>query len=526
VRKSSKALRLLVPVAAFAIIASACGDDSGTSNATTTAAAETTAAPETTAAAETTAAPETTAAGAETTMAPETTAAAAGPCDVDSSIDATEGKNAGAFIANITCSATKPLKAEGEPIIIGVQNPEGDPAGSFPEYSKAVQAAADYINNELGGFGGNVVEGKAGRPIKIELCTMAITPGDSQRCANELVGKKPFTVISTLNFFGNQFPIYSQAGVSVVVGTPITVGDFTDPSTFSIGAGGGCLGVHTGLVWAATQPAPFMASKNVAVPWADTPPGVVCYYDLEQKPLSVLRGDVPGSSALAGSIPDLEFIKDGVAIKPATPDITPQVTQVLAANPTSIIFSAQGADCWNFVDGLGRQGWTPDKIPLILSTSCLDFEKMKAAGDLAKGIYFVGAAGGTLTNPDAIDNPRIKLEAETYLAKAAEYGMDSADITKGFAAQGWSVMMTVWEQGGLATELTPDAFKAEMKATQDNHIYGSVPFGCADAKAPYVAVCNSKVALLQWDGTQMNTIVPVFSGTDLIAGTVLMPGPA
>ena len=31
-----------------------------------------------------------------------------------------------------------------------------------------------------------------------------------------------------------------------------------------------------------------------------------------------------------------------------------------------------------------------------------------------------------------------KLEAVTYLTKAAKYGMSDSDIKKGFAAQGWS----------------------------------------------------------------------------------------
>ena len=64
-----------------------------------------------------------------------------------------------------------------------------------------------------------------------------------------------------------------------------------------------------------------------------------------------------------------------------------------------------------------------------------------------------------------------------------------------------------------------------MSGTQDNHIYGSMPLRCADAPAPYVAVCNAKVALLQWDGEALVEVVPVFSGIDLIAGTELQPGP-
>jgi branched-chain amino acid transport system substrate-binding protein len=353
---------------------------------------------------------------------------------------------------------------------------------------------------------------------------MAINPADSQKCANELAGKDPFTVISSLNFFGNHFPIYEQAGINVVVGTPITVGDFTAPGVYSIGTGGGCLGVHTGMVYAATQE---LDSSKVAVPWADTPPGVVCYYDLEAKPLDVLNGSVPGDSELAGSMPDLTHI--GVPIKPAAPDVTPQVTQVLDFDPTSIIYSAQGADCWNFVDGLGRAGWTPQDIPLVLSGACVDFEKMEAAGPLAEGVYFVGNAGSSLGEVEDIENLRLRLEAQTYQEKASEYGVTDADINKGFGAQGWSVMMTVWEQANIVVnegeELTPETFAAQMAGTKDNHINSSVPFGCADAPPPYTAVCNAKVALLQWDGNTLQTVVPVYSGIELLAGTELKPGP-
>ena len=216
-------------------------------------------------------------------------------------------------------------------------------------------------------------------------------------------------------------------------------------------------------------------------------------------------------------------------VKPASPDVTPQVTQVLDFDPDVIVFSAQGADCWNLVDGLGRAGWTSDTIPLIFTGSCIDFEKMKAAGDLAKGIYFVGAAGASLTDPASITDPRFKLEATNYTEKAAELGMPDADITKGFGASGWSNLMTIWEQTNIIVneggELTPEAFKTQMGATSDNHIYGSVPFGCADAPAPYTAVCNSKVSLSQWDGTKLNTVIPIFSGIEIIAGTELKPGP-
>ncbi len=114
----------------------------------------------------------------------------------------------------------------------------------------------------------------------------------------------------------------------------------------------------------------------------------------------------PATVELAGSMPDLDHI--GVPIKPATPDVTPQATQVLDFDPDSIIFSAQGADCWNLVDGLGRPGGRPQDIPLVLSGACIDFEKMEAAGDLAEGVYFVGNAGSALGDAESIENLRLQ----------------------------------------------------------------------------------------------------------------------
>ena len=75
--------------------------------------------------------------------------------------------------------------------VIGFQNPEGDPNGSFPEASLAPRPRVDYINAELGGWGADIQNGIPGRPIELEVCRTAISPDDSQRCANELVGEGP-----------------------------------------------------------------------------------------------------------------------------------------------------------------------------------------------------------------------------------------------------------------------------------------------------------------------------------------------
>jgi branched-chain amino acid transport system substrate-binding protein len=522
--------RVWCSVAVVALLSSAvaaCGDDDDSGDesesAATTAAATDDDTTETTAAsADTTAAADDDTA---TTSATDSSAAGTGECPpIDDSIDEQEGSGAGRFISDVSCALENPLPAEGEPIKIGFQNPEGDPNGSFPEASLGAQAAVDYINAELGGWGADIQNRVAGRPIELVVCKTAITPDDSQRCANELVADGVEIVISTINFFGNHLQIFEAAGIPAIITSPVTIADFTSASAYAIAGGGGCLGQHTGLVEFATSD---LAATRVAVPWADTPPGVVCYYDLEAKPLDVIKGVVPGDSDRAGENPDLEHI--GVPIKPATPDVTPQVTEVLNFEPDAIIFSAQGADCWNLVDGLGRLGWTPDDIPLVLSGACVDFEAMRAAGELAEGIYFVTAGGANTNDLDTIENPRQRFEAEIFQTKPIEYGMSEADLYKGFGSNGFSSMLGIW---GLASrvvqagdELTPESFAAYVGATENDHLYGSTPLSCATAPPPYVAVCNSISSVMQWDGENLVPVRENFSGADLIAGTELKPGP-
>jgi hypothetical protein len=64
-----------------------------------------------------------------------------------------------------------------------------------------------------------------------------------------------------------------------------------------------------------------------------------------------------------------------------------------------------------------------------------------------------------------------------------------------------------------------------MAATKNSHAYFAVPFGCAEAPKPYVAICAKAIAITQWDGSTFKTIEPIWDGTDLIAGTELKPGP-
>ena len=458
----------------------------------------------------------TTAAGSVTTAA----AAKAAACSftTDAALEKSNGTNASWAKAVYDCTASAPLKASGDPIVIGLHNPEGDPNGSFPEYRIGAQAAEQYINNELGGVGADYAAGKPGRPIKIEVCSTAISPADSQRCANDLAAKKPMVVFSTINFFGNHFATFNAAKIPVIVGTPITALDFTSPGTYAIGGGGGCLGVHTGLIEFATKD---LKGRNVAVPWANTAPGVFCYNDLEKKPLQVLNGTTQAKDNIAAlTMPNLKLL--GVPILPGQADVTAQAQQVLDFKPDVIVFSAQGADCWSLVSSLGKLGWTPAKIPLVLSGACLDDNKAKEAGDLAKGIYFIGST--PITNTAALTG-LLKQESVLYKDKSIKFGAKD-DYTKGFATQGFEGIMNVWEQASLVakgdpSKVTGAGIEAAFAATKGSHSFGGSPLDCANAPAPYIATCNTAVTAQQWNGSGYDVKRANYSGLYLIKGTAL-----
>jgi branched-chain amino acid transport system substrate-binding protein len=506
----------LAVVASFSLVAAACGgDDSESGGDTTTTAAATT----TTAAATTT----TAGGGGTTTTAGETSpdgmpkAECAG--EPDTSLDGELGTGAGDIAQRLACALDKPLEAEGDPILIGFQNPKGDPAGSFPEYEAGITAAVKFINDKLGGVGSDPVAGTPGRPIELAICSMAINPADSQKCANELAGKKPLAVLSSLNFFGNHFPIYQAGGVPVFVGTPITIADFTTPGVYAIGNGGGCVGAHTGAIEYAVN---TLGGRRVAVPWADTPPGVVCYHDLEKKPLNILKGVTPGSADIK-TIPELEHMQ--VPVKPATPDLTPQVTQVLDFKPDVIVYSAQAADCWNMVGALGRAGWTNDKIPLVFTGSCLDLNKMKEIGEVANGITFI--SGPPISQPQ-LNTGLAKMESEAYVAAMKDAGLESETV-RGFAGSGFTnlmLMYTIMNDLSAANGGTIDqaAFTKVVQETKGRHAYGGTPMGCAEAVEPYVSVCATRVSALQWTGEGFEVKRANFSGVYLVKGTPLDTG--
>lgn len=452
---------------------------------------------------------------------------------LDAKLEASDGVGAAAMAQAIACAKTNPLVATGTAIVIGMDAQEGTPGLDFPEYARSAQAAVDYINKELGGLGANYKAGTPGVPIKLEVCKHKLDVPEILGCATSLAAKKPLLVFTTLDVVSLSIPIWKKAGIPVVVGTPVTAMDFGTSGVFAIGGGGGCLGVHTSLVQYATQ---ALKSKKLGVPWADTPPGVFCYNDLESKPLDVLGYTnaglkkaikVPGATAkLKGSGKGSSYL--GVSITSEATSTQAGATKIMAFKPDAIIYSNAGSACWDFVTAIKKLGWTQAKTPLVLGGSCIDFTTMATFGKSIDGVAVMGTA--SLTDPTIYKAGSLKrIEAEIYNAKMAAYDTTATDATKGFANAGFTSLMQIWQMankdGASADGLS---VTSALSLTNGHHAFGGNPLACQASSKPYQSVCNPTNTASRWD-SKAKKLVPIvgyeaFSGLDLIGGTTLRTG--
>jgi branched-chain amino acid transport system substrate-binding protein len=521
-RRAARSVALLMTVT---LVAAACGDDDddeGSGAAATSAGAGTTAA--TTAASETTGGADTAVGGTATTTAGGGGAASCGG-EIDTSLDAEYGENAGQMAQFIACAQEQPLAADEsqEPFVIGLENSEGDPAFTFPDITGGTQAAVDYINNKLGGIGGNPVTGEPGRPIQLETCFIGLDPADSVRCANELAAKNPALVIQGFNNnSAGTYPVLDAAGVVNIAGIPVNLADYNTPGVYAPAPGGGCVGAHPALVEYAVNE---LGARRVAVAYFDIPNGRICYHDGEKKPLNILQGSFEGPADVTGSVPDLEQV--GVAIPPDAPDLTTQATQILDFDPDAILYSAPAASCVSLVNALAGLGWTTDDAKAVFTGACFNQQQIEELGNKANGMIFVGAPDPNV--PDAYPDGLLKTEAEEYAAAMEEY---APDVTRtGFAGTMFQDMLLLWhvltnaaaESG--ADALDHDTIVEAIGSTVDHHMWAASPVSCGAAVEGYSSICNTINTATEWDAaTKARSVVDdEVDGTYIIAGTELDP---
>ena len=150
------------------------------------------------------------------------------------------------------------------------------------------------------------------------------------------------------------------------------------------------------------------------------------------------------------------------------------------------------------VNALIKLGWKPASFPIVLTGACIDTPTMTKLGNKIKGVITIG--GLSILDPDSLTGA-YKSDALVYGTKMFTYSKDRKLTGTGFATQGFSGMMTIWQiANAVKGKVTGTAMVNVLKNTNGYRSFGSTGLYCKLAFAPYTSVCASQVSASIWNG--------------------------
>jgi branched-chain amino acid transport system substrate-binding protein len=347
-------------------------------------------------------------------------------------------------------------------------NQESSPTGSFPEVREGAEAAAEYVNQELGGVGG--------RPIRIANCATSGAPEASQACANQVLEKKPVAVVGGVDFGSAQsLSVFERAAIPYVGGSPTMLTELTSTTSFMLTGG---------------------AAAEVL--------GEVSYVTdtLHAKKMAVLYVDLPGLLSDATTVVEDILRKKGVtdlkvlSERADAADFTPSLTAATAKGPDVVLVVFPAQACARIMQAATALGV---KAKMFYLGTCADQSVFDAAGQGAEGSYF---AGSYLPYSDTAQK-----DVATYRAKLRAYrpGRQPSLLSQ----TGFSVVMDLYqlmnEAGGPPT---PASLTDRLRATNDHANFMAHAYTCNGQQVFLLAsICNASVRVLQLRAGKLTDVV-------------------
>src|SRR6201996_3819313 len=238
---------------------------------------------------------------------------------------ATSGSTAAAAGGSSVFGTAK--KATGTPYVFGMINDETG-AVTFPEARQGAIAAANYVNNYLGGI--------SGHPIVIDNCTGDGTPATAARSPTQLVANPPIAIRGAADVGAPaSIPIYQHANLAYLGGIPFTPVPMIAPNSiqfWSVSVGDNAA--------AAVYAGKTLGVKSVALVYFSNPQGE-----------SILPQITPGFKA-AG----VTTIKD-IPLSPTSPDPSPQAA-LIESSGAQLAYVDVPNGCGNVLKALKSVGYT------------------------------------------------------------------------------------------------------------------------------------------------------------------------
>jgi branched-chain amino acid transport system substrate-binding protein len=352
-------------------------------------------------------------------------------------------------------------KATGEPVKVGLINPEGGPSISQPEGREAAEAAVKYANEHLGGLGG--------RPIELEVCKSKEDPASNGACANQMVEADVVGVVVGNTGNGESMaPVVTGAGIAYTSYNGTSGSELAGKNSFLWT--GGVAAVMANFAKAAAKDGvkdfTLYGTDNASVVGALTKLGEPIF-----KAANITLKIVP--------------------IPLGTPDTTPQVSAGLKSDPGAVGIVGDANMCASTLKALDTLA---NDAPRFMIQNCLEPSTIKAATPAAYDNAFLFTSADGESKDDK--------EAQIYRAVMAKYAPETS--TAGAAVNGYQSMLGfIRAAGGVQGDVTAESVVTAISSAKDV----PVPVGhgatmtCDGKQFPgLTAICNASSLIGTLDG--------------------------
>lgn len=363
-----------------------------------------------------------------------------------------------------------------EPITIGYINQQGA-IPSFPESTEGLEAAVEYVNEELGGADGH--------PVEIASCYIQ-SEEDGQKCATQMANdpKVKFVIlgISTVG----QKAIYSilTGKKPIISASPSTIDDLTAKEAYAYNAGGP--GVIAGM---GIFTAKYIGKvDSAAVVYGDNP---AAQQSAEEflKPLLESQG-----------VSSVKLV--AISEEASGPEVASALQSVGADDADALVTFVTVPDCIAIYDGLQSLGIEPAVVStgLCFGTPMTEhLEDLGSSDQVPNGWYFASYGYSYFV-------PNAESGMDTYLAKIKQYAGEEVEYT-GFAGFLFADVLTsvkfINEMG--AENLTSESMQKAASSFAGPMMLTAGKMDCGYSKL-FPALCGTEVSMEQYkDGKWLMT---------------------
>jgi len=324
----------------------------------------------------------------------------------------------------------------GSPVTVGVIYTADNQSGNTPGIQIGANAAADYVNSQLGGINGHLV--------KVLACNGMNAPENDTACATRFVSGHVVDVVGLDGLWGsNGQPIVAKAGI-INQTTPLAAGEFTGPTSFPFDGG-------------PTAGAGAVASYVLSKGWKS----VACVY------LDLASVKPSCDQSFAGPLKAAGVKYVSVAVPPTATDFAQYAQAASVDKPQAVLVLDGPTQIASFVQAASQLGLTTQYFAPNISASASYFN----VGALANGtiFYFPTRVWTDTADPDI----------KTFVAAMQKYAPGAAVNAE--SLQGFAGIMNVQRLGAkISGGLTAAAFMTGLKHVSDFQSFAGPVLNASD----------------------------------------------